>query len=77
MLIQTTCKFCNGSGKAETLMERTANGNWVPNTMLDHDLADAWIAKDRNAPIRWEDCQCPICAGAGEYELETTPCRIF
>lgn len=77
MLIQTTCKYCKGSGKAESLVERTANGDWVPNAMLDHTLADAWIAEDSHAPIRWDVCNCPICAGDGEYVLETTPCRIF
>jgi len=76
-LVESTCSYCKGSGKAERLMEQNFTGDWVPNTILGHDIADAWIAEDNQAPIRWEDCECPICAGVGKYELETTPCRIF
>lgn len=75
-VIQAPCRYCQGSGRAEQLLERTSDG-WAPNRMLPHDLADAWIAADRYAPIRWEDCDCPVCGGTGSYELETTPCRIF
>jgi len=76
-ILQAVCSYCEGSGQVESLLERTNAGDWIPNTILNHDLADAWIAVDKCAPLRWETCECPICAGIGSYELETTPCRIF
>lgn len=77
MITVQTCGFCGGSGRAESLEERTQAGDWVPNTTLDHSIADAWIAQDAHAPIRWVDCACPKCGGAGEYTVEHSPCRIF
>lgn len=76
-ILQAECTFCKGSGKAEKLMERTESGDWVENKMLSHELADAWIAQDQDAPIRWHDCDCPVCSGAGHYELEQFCCKIF
>ena len=76
-IVQAACSYCGGSGRAETLMERSESGKWLPNVLLDHHLADAWIAADPNAPIRWEPCDCPICYGAGTYELEAVACRVF
>ncbi len=76
-LIKTTCAYCKGHGQAEQLLELTGTGEWVKNTTLPHAMADAWIERDKNAPIKWEDCPCPICDGGGTYELELTPARIF
>ena len=76
-LTTTTCTYCKGSGIAEKLVERSFNGELVDNTMLDHSLADSWIASDRMAPIKWVDCACPVCDGIGEYMIELTPCKIF
>jgi hypothetical protein len=74
---EATCVYCNGAGTAQTLMERTDSGEWVPNTMIDHAMADAWIAADVNAPVRWEECACPVCDGAGCYMIEFPRCKIF
>ena len=77
MIYQSSCSFCKGSGKAQSLEERGFDGRWVPNTILDHSLADAWIADDPKCPLRWQDCPCPTCGGSGSYELESTPAKIF
>lgn len=66
-----TCPFCNGTQRVESLEERDANGDWHPNTMLHHDVADAWIASDGNGvPLRWVDKDCPVCGGVGEVAIE-------
>lgn len=73
------CDFCHGSGKAERLMERTISdaSYWVACHALSHEIADAWIATDPGAPIRWECCDCPKCSGHGKYEIENVACKIF
>ena len=76
-LITVQCSYCKGSGMVETLLERTHDGEWVPNRMIDHYLADCWIASDKLSPLKWETCACPICNGEGSYELESVPCKIF
>ena len=77
-IISAPCSYCKGSGKAESLVEKTEFGGWVPNVTLGHELADAWI-KDAgaSAPIKWVSCDCPVCAGEGAYELEPFPCLVF
>lgn len=70
------CSFCKGSGKAERLEERRQDG-WYPNTMLDHATADASIAADRWAPVRWVDCACPSCDGSGSVLVEHFTAKIF
>lgn len=76
MLKRVTCEFCKGNGKAQTLEEESFSGDWVPNTLIPHDLADKIIA-DGVLPLRWRDCDCPICDGAGSYDLEFPRCKIF
>jgi hypothetical protein len=70
------CETCHGR-PIERLEERTADGEWQHNTMLDAAIADAWLAADPWAPIRWQEVPCPQCAGRGSYEVESTACRIF
>lgn len=75
-IINEGCGFCKGSGKAERLEERRQDG-WLPNTMLDHAIADAWIAADRDAPLRWVDSKCPSCEGTGSVFIEYVQAKIF
>lgn len=75
-LITESCGFCKGSGAAQRLEELRNNG-WHRNTMLEHHVADAWIAADRFAPIRWTDCTCPSCDGAGSVLVEYVRCKVF
>ena len=70
------CRFCKGSGKAQSLMELSFNDEWVPNKQLPHELADALI-KDGCTILRWDDCDCPVCGGKGEYLLESVQCKVF
>lgn len=70
------CRFCKGSGKAHSLMELSFNGDWVPNKILPHALADECIKIGCDI-LKWEDCDCPICNGAGEYLLESVACKVF
>ena len=77
MLTLEVCGLCRGSGLTERLEERDSNGNWHHNTMLQPGLADAWIAADANAPLRWHDVPCPSCDGAGKVVIEHVRCKIF
>lgn len=70
------CGFCKGSGGAQRLEERREDG-WHANTMLAHWIADAWIKADKWAPIRWIDCDCPSCYGAGSVTVEYVRCKVF
>lgn len=75
-VINEACGFCGGHGKAQKLEERGQDG-WYPNRTLDHALADAWIASDCNAPLRWIDCSCPSCEGTGSVLVEYVQAKIF
>jgi len=75
-IINEGCGFCKSSGKAQKLEERGQDG-WHANTTLDHALADAWIASDHNAPLRWIDCACPNCDGTGSVLIEYVQAKIF
>ena len=70
------CPYCAGTKQAQQLLERGSNG-WYPNNMLDHALADQWIGTDSNAPLKWEDCDCPVCNGSGEVDIEHFTCKVF
>lgn len=74
-VITTGCGLCKGQPMTR-LEERTEGGAWVHNTMLSPEIADAWIAAG-DAPLRWADADCPRCDGRGEYEIESTACKIF
>ena len=77
MLTYEQCGYCKGRGQAQRLEERRESG-WFPNTMLAHDVADAWISADgERAPLRWTDCACPQCNGEGSYAVEHFQCKIF
>lgn len=75
-IVMNSCRFCKGGGEVQSLEERRELG-WHRNTMLPHWLADAWIAADRHAPLRWVDCDCPVCDGEGSYMVETVRAKIF
>lgn len=77
MIHVVTCQKCHGR-PLERLEERAADGSWHHNTdPAVAALADAWIASDPLAPLRWVPAPCPRCDGAGEYVVEFTPCKIF
>lgn len=76
MITTETCSYCKGSGQAERLEEKRESG-WHSNTMLSHDVAEAWIASDRDAPLRYVTCDCPKCDGFGHYAVEYVRCKIF
>jgi len=75
-LLNSACGFCKGHGHAQRLEERRSDG-WYANKTLDHALADAWIAADPCAPLRWSDVDCPSCDGSGSVLLEYVSCKIF
>jgi hypothetical protein len=75
-VFKSTCRFCKGSGKAESLMEVDECGDWHANKTMPHQVADSLISSGITT-LRWEDCDCPICGGEGQYELEAIPCKIF
>lgn len=77
MMHPITCPYCQGSGQAERLYEYRPLGELRPNNMLDHKLADQWIASDPNAPICWRTVTCPECKGDKEIVVESFPCKIF
>ena len=58
-------------------MEERRDAGWFKNTMLPHWIADAWIAADRFAPLRWVDAICPRCEGAGKLDVENVRAMIF
>lgn len=71
MIRMSTCSFCRGSGTAEVMyIKNPETGDWEIFTRSIHGKEDQYQQE-------WRDCQCPKCAGAGEYELEYTPCKIF
>jgi RecJ-like exonuclease len=78
-LIVQQCSACRGDGHRDHLEERTAAGDWVAQDAngLSAELADAWIASDPFAPIRWVNAPCVSCNGSGSVELEFVTCKIF
>lgn len=70
------CGVCKGK-PMERLEERDNAGCWHHNRGLPPELADAWIEADSSAPLRWAVMPCPRCAGVGEYDVESTPCKVF
>ena len=80
MIRVVKCDTCKGGGSLDFVEEMWFDGSWRRQRApgLPHEMVDAWIAVDgANAPVRWTEGECHGCAGAGEYEVETTPCLIF
>lgn len=84
MLTVQTCATCKGKGAMQRFEERVG-GNWrkVPASVFAYvapwHRRDAMNALAAAAPefLRWADCSCPACDGAGEYLVEYVPCKIF
>lgn len=77
-----TCSDCLGRKIVEQFQERHGD-NWVPERgslelpdYVREEFRDH-IAKTHPYLFRRQDIECPKCLGAGEYEIESTPCKIF
>lgn len=79
-----TCDYCKGRGVAERFEQRVRD-EWIPTTRAAFDGMPEWSRADFQAQciaqhpsiFRWSGCRCPKCDGAGEYAIESVPCRIF